>query len=81
MNKSTNFSGKPIIKELVKLLFPEIIARTVSQHNSIPCYNEEERLSSEAFREFAYKNLGYHLCFVNDGSTENTLKVLNDLRK
>lgn len=47
----------------------------------IPCYNEEERLSSEAFREFAHKNLGYHLCFVNDGSTDNTLKVLNDLRK
>ncbi|NJB71035.1 CheY-like chemotaxis protein [Saonia flava] len=47
----------------------------------IPCYNEEERLSGEAFKDFAYENLGYHLCFVNDGSTDNTLKVLEELRK
>lgn len=47
----------------------------------IPCYNEEERLSSEAFKDFAHKNLGYHLCFVNDGSTDNTLAVLNKLKK
>ncbi len=47
----------------------------------IPCYNEEERLSSEAFRDFAYKNLGYHLCFVNDGSTDKTLEVLHKLRE
>lgn len=47
----------------------------------IPCYNEEERLSSEAFRDFAHKNLGYHLCFVNDGSTDKTLEVLHNLRK
>ncbi|SHJ28460.1 response regulator [Pseudozobellia thermophila] len=47
----------------------------------IPCYNEEERLSSEAFKQFAHQNLGYHLCFVNDGSTDNTLGVLEELRK
>ncbi|MBM1107472.1 response regulator [Aurantibacter crassamenti] len=47
----------------------------------IPCYNEEERLSSDEFKEFANKNLGYHLCFVNDGSTDNTLRVLEDLKK
>lgn len=46
----------------------------------IPCYNEEERLSSDEFKEFAHKNLGYHLCFVNDGSTDNTLKVLEELK-
>jgi len=46
----------------------------------IPCYNEEERLSSEDFKDFAHKNLGYHLCFVNDGSTDNTLKVLEELK-
>lgn len=46
----------------------------------IPCYNEEERLSSDEFKEFAHKNLGYHLCFVNDGSTDNTLQVLEDLK-
>ena len=47
----------------------------------IPCYNEEERLTSAIFQEFASQNLGYHLCFVNDGSTDNTLGVLENLRK
>tara|TARA_R100001369_G_scaffold91454_2_gene132809 strand:- start:505 stop:1644 length:1140 start_codon:yes stop_codon:yes gene_type:complete len=47
----------------------------------IPCYNEDDRLSSDQFRNFAYQNLGYHLCFVNDGSTDNTMKVLEELRK
>jgi CheY-like chemotaxis protein len=47
----------------------------------IPCYNEEERLSGEAFRNFVHNNLGYHLCFVNDGSTDSTLDVLEELRK
>ncbi|MDY0781500.1 response regulator [Tenacibaculum sp. IB213877] len=47
----------------------------------IPCYNEEDRLLSEKFTSFAQNNLGYHLCFVNDGSTDNTLAVLEELRK
>ncbi|PIB27747.1 transcriptional regulator [Maribacter sp. 4U21] len=47
----------------------------------IPCYNEEDRLSSGEFKNFAHKNLGYHLCFVNDGSTDKTLEVLEELRQ
>ena len=47
----------------------------------IPCYNEEKRLISNQFKEFAHKNLGYHLCFVNDGSTDNTLTVLEKLKE
>ncbi|KAA2216648.1 response regulator [Maribacter flavus] len=47
----------------------------------IPCYNEEERLLSEEFKDFAHKNLGYHLCFVNDGSTDNTLEILRKLEE
>ncbi len=47
----------------------------------IPCYNEEKRLLSKEFRDFAHKNLGYHLCFVNDGSKDNTLAVLQELIK
>lgn len=47
----------------------------------IPCYNEEERLQSEAFKKFVNRNLGYHLCFVNDGSKDNTLHLLNELAK
>lgn len=34
MNKSNNFSGQPIIKQLLKLLSPSIITRTVSPYNS-----------------------------------------------
>ncbi len=47
----------------------------------IPCYNEEDRLSGTIFQDFAKTHLGYHLCFVNDGSTDNTLKVLEEIRK
>jgi CheY-like chemotaxis protein len=47
----------------------------------IPCYNEEKRLLSKAFTDFILKNTGYHLCFVNDGSTDNTLEVLNNLKQ
>ncbi len=46
----------------------------------IPCYNEEDRLLSKEFTGFIEKNSGYHLCFVNDGSKDNTLEVLNTLR-
>lgn len=47
----------------------------------IPCYNEAERLLTDEFKKFVHKNLGYHLCFVNDGSKDNTLEVLQELRK
>jgi CheY-like chemotaxis protein len=47
----------------------------------IPCYNEEDRLLSKEFIDFVDSNLGYHLCFVNDGSTDKTLEVLNTLQK
>jgi CheY-like chemotaxis protein len=47
----------------------------------IPCYNEEERLLSKEFTDYIDKNTGYHLCFVNDGSKDDTLKVLKELQK
>ncbi len=47
----------------------------------IPCYNEEKRFLSKKFSDFIIKNSGYQLCFVNDGSTDNTLDVLNLLKK
>lgn len=47
----------------------------------IPCYNEEDRLSTKEFTDFVHGNLGYHLCFVNDGSKDKTLEILNNLRK
>jgi CheY-like chemotaxis protein len=47
----------------------------------IPCYNEETRLLSSEFLKFIDKHSGYHLCFVNDGSKDNTLQVLKDIQK
>ncbi len=46
----------------------------------IPCYNEEKRLNQEAFISFINENHDYHLCFVNDGSKDNTLAVLNAMK-
>lgn len=46
----------------------------------IPCYNEADRLLGIKFTTFALNNPGYHLCFVNDGSTDNTLEVLEKLQ-
>ena len=74
--------GAPKVKEVVKKEGDE--TRMLQKHCVgvvIPCYNEEERLLTSTFKDFAHKNLGYHLCFVNDGSTDNTLAVLEELRK
>lgn len=47
----------------------------------IPCYNEEERLKTGEFASFLESNKGYLLSFVNDGSTDGTLEVLNEFQK
>ncbi|MDO5981062.1 dolichyl-phosphate beta-glucosyltransferase [Flavivirga spongiicola] len=47
----------------------------------IPCYNEEKRLDVNAFVEFIQSHNEFHLCFVNDGSKDNTLQVLQDVQK
>lgn len=46
----------------------------------IPCYNEEKRLPLEEFRLFFEKNEQFHFLFVNDGSLDKTLDVLNNLK-
>lgn len=46
----------------------------------IQCYNEEQRLNQEAFISFVLRNKNYHLCFVNDGSTDSTLKMLTTMQ-
>ncbi|MEW6352016.1 MAG: glycosyltransferase [Thermodesulfobacteriota bacterium] len=45
----------------------------------VPCYNEEKRLDTGTFKTFAglHDNVGF--LFVNDGSTDNTASVLEDL--
>ena len=44
----------------------------------IPCYNEAARIDLESFKTFASANRDYHICFINDGSTDNTEKILSD---
>ena len=46
----------------------------------VPCYNEEKRLPIENFLSFAKANENVILCFVNDGSKDNTLNVLRNLK-
>ncbi len=48
---------------------------------TIPCYNEANRLPfSELVEDFSRSNWMY-LCFVDDGSTDNTLDLLGVIKK
>ncbi len=47
----------------------------------IPCYNEAKRLDVNAFVEFIQSHNQYHLCFVNDGSKDTTLSVLQTIKE
>ena len=47
----------------------------------IPCYNEERRLNVSAFQFFVQENSGYHFYFVDDGSTDKTAELLNNISK
>jgi len=47
----------------------------------IPCYNEAKRLNVSAFVSFVTSNDKYHLCFVNDGSKDDTLAVLETIQE
>ena len=46
----------------------------------IPCYNEGKRLDIEQISFFLKNQLNVLLCFVDDGSKDNTLEVLNNLK-
>ncbi|NEN25269.1 glycosyltransferase family 2 protein [Cryomorpha ignava] len=43
----------------------------------IPCYNEAQRIDLASFEAFASANNEYHICFVNDGSTDKTAVVVS----
>ncbi len=47
----------------------------------IPCYNEEKGFLLEEYSSFIEKHHNVLLCFVNDGSTDNTLKILARFKK
>ena len=47
----------------------------------IPCYNEEKRLKEKIFTDFLQRNEDLTLCFVDDGSIDRTLDILNSMKK
>ena len=47
----------------------------------VPCYNEAARLQPLLFSEFLAEDQQVDFLFVNDGSTDRTLDVLETLRK
>jgi dolichyl-phosphate beta-glucosyltransferase len=47
----------------------------------VPCYNEAHRLPSEKFVEFIHTRPEIGFLFVNDGSKDNTLQVLERLQR
>lgn len=46
----------------------------------IPCYNEEKGLPLTEYEDFLHENFDVILNFVNDGSSDNTLLVLDNLK-
>lgn len=47
----------------------------------IPCYNEAKRLNTKAFIQFISTKDNYHLCFVNDGSKDDTIIYLQEIQR
>lgn len=47
----------------------------------VPCYNEAARLNIHEFRSFAEQNHRVHLLFVDDGSRDKTLALLEQVRE
>jgi glycosyltransferase involved in cell wall biosynthesis len=45
----------------------------------VPCFNEEQRLPADELRNFQIDGLGLEILFVNDGSTDGTLRLLQSL--
>ena len=45
----------------------------------VPCYNEAKRLNSEKLIAYLKSNQWMHICFINDGSLDNTMGVLTNI--
>lgn len=47
----------------------------------IPCYNEAKNFHYSEYANFVTNNLNVLICFVNDGSSDNTLEELGKLKE
>jgi len=47
----------------------------------VPCYNESARLQCDSFLDFVRRHESIHFLFVNDGSKDNTLSVLEQMQR
>jgi glycosyltransferase involved in cell wall biosynthesis len=47
----------------------------------VPCFNEAHRLPRDLFADFLRQAGNIRLIFVDDGSTDSTLRVLNELQQ
>ena len=47
----------------------------------VPCFNEERRLRVDLFLRFLESHPYVILCFVDDGSTDGTLRILEDVQR
>ncbi|HMC02065.1 MAG TPA: glycosyltransferase, partial [Flavobacteriaceae bacterium] len=46
----------------------------------VPCYNEEKRFPLNEFINFLQLNNSLDICLVNDGSTDKTITILNQIK-
>ena len=46
----------------------------------IPCYNEVKGISIKEYQFFLSNNPAVMICFVNDGSTDKTLEIINTIK-
>src|SRR5581483_11946918 len=47
----------------------------------VPCYNEAQRLDTHSFREFLAGHECVRILFVDDGSSDDTRKILEQVRE
>lgn len=52
--------------------------KTISLCLIVPCYNEEKRLNLAKFEDFLNSHRDISICFVNDGSKDQTLNILKE---